>query len=403
MMWIAALALAFLGEGGGTRPLDRIELKSGDTVEGYVLHEKPDEIVVLVKSRERKIPLTQVASVRWVRPSLTELFVRHDKLLAKDAPGQMQLARYCQEQQLPGEAEVLALAALCDDPEDVEAHSLLGHVKRQAGWMAKYGDKTVEFEKLVPASADLRMPWKLATSHYTLLTNLALSDAAAMMLDLERYYRAFYGLIGTEVELPEVYTPLGVGVYGDQRTFPEGIGARPAFFDPVTGQVLVNAAAVEPRRALVHEATHQLLHATGAGSRAGRGQIPGWVDEGLAEYMACSLVGEPGRARYELGAIADHHFTTHRDAKKPYDLSRVLQFASGDFLGSSIDLKYAQSYTLVHFFLHGAQGKYRPKFFAYLRSAYAGGASSTDFKKAFDVPEKELEMGWKAHVKSPTR
>ena len=400
-MAIAAALLAFAGD---TRPPDRIELKSGEKVEGYVLVETKDELLVLVKSRERRIPAAQVASVRSAAHSLTEVLDRHEKLPAGDAAAEVKLARYCQDQALPGEAEVLALAALCDDPANADAHTLLGHVRRQAGWMAKRGNQSVLFEKLLPARADLRHPWRLETSHYALLTNLALRDAVCMSLDLERFYRAFFQLLGAEVELREVVEPLGVGVYGDQRTFPEGLAGRPAYFDPGSGQVLVNAAAVQPRYALVHEATHQILHATAAGTRAGLGVIPGWLDEGLAEYMALSLVGDPGRAQYDLGAIADRHFAAHRNAKKPYDLSRVLQFGSDDFQVSSTgDLKYAQSYTLVHFFLHGAGGQYREKFFAFLRGTYGGRSSSTDFKRVFDVPEKELEDAWKAHVLKPVR
>jgi len=404
MTTIAVFALALLLLGGDARPLDRIELKSGEKIEGYVLLETKEEVVVLVKSKERRIPAAQVASVRSAARSLDEVLERRGKLARGDAAGEVELARDCQGLGLPGEAEVLALAALDDDPANADAHALLGHVKRQAGWMAKRGNELVPFEKLTPARADLRDPWKLGTTHYALFTNLSLHDATCMVLDLERLYQAFFELLEEGVELREVVEPLGVGVYGDSRTFPEGLPGRPAYFDARTRQVLVNAAAIDPRYALSHEATHQLLFATASGTRAGLGVIPGWIDEGLAEYMAWSRTGDAGRVHYDLGVIADFHFKMHREAPKPYDLSRVLQFESGDFHGSSKqDLKYAESYTLVHFFLHGAGGKYRTKFFAFLRSAYAGSSSSTDFKKVVGVPEKELEEAWRAHVLKPTR
>ncbi len=404
MTGIFVLALALLAEGGGTRPLDRVQMKSGETVEGYVVIDKPDALVVLVKSKERRIPVGEIASVRTAARSLNDVLDRHEKLPANDAAAEVELALYCREQALPGEAEVLALSALCADPANLAAHTLLGHVQREAGWMAKRGDKLVLFDKLVPARADLRDPWKLETSHYSILTNLSLRDATARAVDLERYYREFYRVLGAAVELREVYTPLGVGVYGDNRTFPESQFGRAAYFDRGTAQVVVNAAAVEPRRALVHEATHQLLHATTAGTRAGTGTIPGWLDEGLAEYFACSLLSDPGPARFELGAIAESHFKLQRETKKPHGLSRVLQFESGDFISSSdMDLKYAEAYTLVHFLMHGGGGKYRPKFFAFLQSAYAGKASAGDFKKSFDVPLRDVEEAWLAHVKLPTR
>ena len=404
MSRIAILALALLALVGDGRPPDRIELKSGEKIEGYVLLETKTEIVVLVKSKERRIPLAQVVNVRSVVRTLTDVLDRHEKLAVNDVAGELELARDCRTGGLPGEAEVLALEALCEDPKNADAHAFLGHVKRQAGWMVKRGNQFVLFENLLPARTDLREPWKLSTSHYSLFTNLSLHEATWMVLDLERFYRAYFQLLGGEVELHEVVDPLGVGVYGDQRTFPEGLAGRQAYFDAASGQVLINAAAVEAGYALVHEGTHQALHATAAGTRAGLGLIPGWLDEGLAEYMAYSRRGPAGRAQFDLGAIADKAFATHRDAKKPYDLARVLQFGSGDFhIPSTGDLKYAESYTLVHFFLHGSGGKYRGQFFAFLRGAFAGSSSTTDFKKVFDVPEKELEDAWRAHVNKPVR
>jgi hypothetical protein len=404
MTKFAVVLLLLLALGGENRPPDRVELVSGEKIEGYVLLETKDEIVVLVKSKERRIPRKQVASVRKAATTLAEVLDRHEKLERLDAKGMVELARHCKDLSLPGESEVLALAALDADPANAEAHALLGHVKRQAGWMAKRGNSQVLFEKLTPARADLRQPWKLETSHYALFTNLSMHDATCMALDLERFYRAFFELLGGGVDVIEVVEPLGVGVYGDDRTFPEGLEGRAAFYDKTTRQVMINAARVDPQYSLVHEATHQLLFATASGTRAGLGVIPGWIDEGLAEYMAWSRTGHAGRAKFDLGAISDEHFKTHRDAPKPYDLSRVLQFESGDFHGSSKqDLKYAQSYTLVHFFLHAQGGKYRTKFFAFLRSAYAGSSSSTDFKKVIDVKEKELEAEWLAHVRNPVR
>ena len=389
---------------GGARPVDRIELRDGKKIEGYVLLERKDELVVLVDSRERTVQRSKVASIRSASRSLEAAFELYDQIPVGDAAGLADLARHCKDEALPGEADVFALAALCCDADNAAAHALLGHKRRKGGWFARRGGDLVPFAELLPARADLRDPWKLRTSHYALLTNLSLRDAVAIAIDLERFYGAFFELMGAEIEVSEVVVPLDVGVYGDSRSFPESVINRRAYFDPKTAQVVIDASAVEPRTSLIHEATHQLLHATAVNTRAGLGEIPGWVDEGLAEYLSASLRGEGGHARFDLGAIAEHHFTAHRDAKEPYDLPRVLQFASGDFLGSSrMDLKYAQSYTLVHFFLHAEQRRYRGKFFAFLKSAYAGSASTTDFKSVVDVPEKELEAAWKTHVLRPMR
>jgi hypothetical protein len=82
----AWILVAMLLGGGGTRPPDRVELKNGETVEGYVLVEKPDELIVLVKSRERRIPIDQVASVRTAAQTLEEVLDRHERL-PRETPG----------------------------------------------------------------------------------------------------------------------------------------------------------------------------------------------------------------------------------------------------------------------------------------------------------------------------
>ena len=81
--------------------------------------------------------------------------------------------------------------------------------------------------------------------------------------------------------------------------------------------------------------------------------LPGWLDEGLAEYVAAGAQGTRGRVHARPGGIATPHFQTHADNPDEYDFKRVLSFGSDDFVSTSKQaLKYAQSYTLVYFLLH---------------------------------------------------
>ena len=142
---------------------------------------------------------------------------------------------------------------------------------------------------------------------------------------------------------------------------------------------------------------HFVVHAF---VQAGFERCPVWLDEGLAQYMEAALTGKPGELVIVPGRRDKGGFATHAKAKKPYRLNRVLNFQSDDFHASTKQhLKYAQAYTLVTFSLHGGQGAYRDGFFTYLRSAYAGKDSSTHFKKAIGVKEKELEKAWAEYVR----
>jgi hypothetical protein len=77
----------------------------------------------------------------------------------------------------------------------------------------------------------------------------------------------------------------------------------------------------------------------------------------------------------------------------------VLNFSTSDFHASSkVDLKYAEAYTLVHFFLHGDQGQHWEAFDEVLVGAYAGKCSSTYFEQCLDLPERDFEQAWHAYV-----
>src|SRR5262249_51793574 len=99
-----------------------------------------------------------------------------------------------------------------------------------------------------------------------------------------------------------------------------------------------------------HEATPQLVFALPPFSYSRNGTVPGWLGEGLAEYVASGMSGPPGKRKFAEGTLLVDHFAVHAAARAPYELSRVLTFESDDFVASTkSDLKYAQAYTLVQF------------------------------------------------------
>ena len=92
------------------------------------------------------------------------------------------------------------------------------------------------------------------------------------------------------------------------------------------------------------------------------------------------------------------------DIDKPRKTSRAKQqfaLTSEDFmLRTKAPQQYAQAYTLVHFCMHGEGGRYRSGFLDYLRSAYQGLSSLTDFQNAIPVSGQEFEKRWNAYAAS---
>jgi hypothetical protein len=155
---------------------------------------------------------------------------------------------------------------------------------------------------------------------------------------------------------------------------------------------------------LFHEATHQIVFAVTRFSFSGGGTVPGWLGEGLAEYVSGGMHGPPGKRKFAEGLIILERFQVHAAAKSPYDLSRVLTFEADDFVASSkADLKYAQAYTLVQFCMEGEGGKYRKAFLEFLRGAWKGRASAGDFRKAMKISDREFEKTWIAHARANSK
>jgi hypothetical protein len=402
---LAAVALvAFVASDSAP---DRVELLDGSVVEGRVVFEDEKRIIVRVKSKERVFELARIRAVRALERSLRELLAKTADGLPPTADERLTIARLARDRGLDGEAELLWWSALALDPELREAHLALGHRDAKGGWQYPSDRGWQSFGGVRDARADWGDAWVWRTLHYELRTNLALEDGLALVLDLERLRAAFQAGFGQQLELRASEDRMLAHVHADAQGFPDPGARRAAYYDESERVLRVNAADGLQRETVFHEATHQLLHLTAEYGPRATGVIPGWLDEGLAEYMAVAGAGPPGGAQFEFGRRKLEHYTVHAREKDPYDLSRVLSFESSDFMASSrVHLKYAQAYTLVDFLRGGQAGRFRSGFDRFLASAYAGRSTSTDFERAFEdlkLDERKLEDEWKAWVASVAR
>jgi len=391
-----------LASGGGERALDTVVLTDGERLEGHVLYEGPAALTLRVGSRERELPLESVADVRSVARSLRLLLDQYAFVDGTDARQMLDLARFSRARELDGLAEVFALRALEIAEDDATAHEFLGHIKRGKSWYVRDGNHSVRYEDLPELRGDWKGAWEIHTPHYDVRTNLSLREALDAAMDLELFYREFYDRFGKELELREVVLRMPTQIHADSGSFPELAGDRTAYFDPARMTTYVNAERGYMRNLIFHEACHQLLYATAVSpehSSRARGCLPAWLDEGLASWFEMVQTGPAGHAVFEDRRQSAHYMTVHQTATKPYDLSRVLTFGAEDFHASSrVDLKYAQSYTLVEFFMRGDFYRHRESFFAVLRGAYAGKCTSSDVRGAMVVGADEFEAAWNAYV-----
>jgi hypothetical protein len=379
---------------------DKITLKDGKTLEGRIVFEDATKLVLRVGTKDREIPIDTVADVQSVVRDLRDLLERWGKLAPDDSGGRLDLARVARSKNLPGEADVLAWSVLAKDPGHAGAHQFLGHVSKGGKWLVKEGVRSVPYETLVEERKDFKDAWRLSTTHFALRTNVALDLACDTAYELELYYQVFFDWFKPELDLFEVTEVIQEHVHADRASYPGGSGPS-GFYDEDANTAFVDMSTGFAIESVVHETTHALLHNTAVRTKTARGNIPPWINEGLADYMKFCRSGRLAHPVYTKGAASKLYFRMHASARPPYDLSRVLAFSTEDFIFSSqVGLSCAQSHTLLHYCLHGADEKYRAKFFEFLRRCYAGHSSATDFKSALGIKEAEFEAEWHAYART---
>jgi len=359
-----SLALALLVSipalGGGES--DLVVLKSGKELRGRIVFEDEAKVVLRQDARDTPFEREEIERVESRMRNLGDLLDNDAKWRPLDLGELELLCAQAKEMNLAGEAELYSWRMLLGKREHEPAHVALGHKKRGKSWVLPLDGRWVDWDKRLELSKDWGSAWELTSLHYELRSNLPLPTSLDALLDIERIYRAFYEIFGAELALYDVCRPMCVHLHADAASYPE-IGTEVGFYEPDTDTLRVNASRGLVFGTLAHELTHQLLHDTAFRERNDGGCIPPWLDEGLADYMEAG-VQSTSPLVFVAGKPQAYQFQAHAGAKDPFDLTRVLAFSSGDYGASSDrELKYAQSYTLVHFLLHGLNGRYRAGFF----------------------------------------
>jgi len=378
---------------------DTILLSTGKSKTGRVVYEDDEVVILRNKSKTKEYERADVDQVDSRVRNLNALLDRLDAQgpsIMSNGGALAELAQFAAASRLSGESEALFLAAILADPEQPAALEALGCRERKKSWQYKKGSKWIRTEDLALAVESWKDRWELHSVHYKIESNQPLGQAIDTLLDLERFYRAFFEIFQEELRLLEPEESMDIMMHGDTRSFPETTGGRKGWFDSSDLLTHINASSKPWLDTMLHEATHHIFHMTTVRAKGGRGSIPAWVDEGMAEMLATGLGGEAGFTTFDIATPDPRHFRTQTMAEKLHDLSRTLNFKEDDYRSSvGPDLKYAQSYTLVWFLMFGNNRDRFPAFMNFMRSAYKGKSSATEFQKQFDIDSKDkFEEEW---------
>ena len=406
------------------------------------------------------------AELRAIRSRAGEDFFELAKKAAGASPPQMARADRCLRE---------TLARL---PDHAETRRLLGYVPHEGGWARPFavrqlddgyvshptygwvpvdwithlelGELPAPFVRGRPTTwlpaaeadrlrSDMSNPWRIATEHFEIQTNVSLAEAIQFGRRLEDFHDLFFSmaadLIGDNLPLARRFRnssltgdgaprPHRILYFADSEDYVRrirvdtgadlsgslgyydppkpGKGGRSTayFFRDAGGQLPVEAT-------LYHEVSHQLLFETAGPNAFTRNVGAYWVFEGLGTYFE-TVVREPDGA-LEVGGLVGPRLAAAVDSLRGGRMTPLAQFLQLDQSGFNrpdrIHVHYQQAMALTLFLMQADEGAYREPFLDYARDAYRGRikrSSGRSLEDRLGVPIDEIERRFEAfHARRP--
>ncbi len=262
--------------------------------------------------------------------------------------------------------------------------------------------KPIMVDKMFPPTP-LKMPFTIETAHYTIKTDVSKRVAKNVAKAMEQLHKAYVKVF--RPKNGKVVKKADVIVFDKKKDFlayAKSIDVKPradtlGFYRPRkgTGGEIVTYKRKDgdnhTMRTLYHEATHQfVLMLTGV-----KNAPPLWVNEGLAVYFESSRWR---RGKFLTGRIPKARLAHLQKALRDREyvhLPDLITRGPDTFDG----LCYAESWSLVYFFVKADNGRGAAKFRDYFRALKAGVKHSAAFKKHLTANVPRLERQWKLFVK----
>ncbi len=301
-------------------------------------------------------------------------------------------------------------------PDLGEAHLLRARLEFEAGEASKALESARTARKLSPLDPRLQAraqmlanvirgpgwarPNSAETPHYAVRSDLPAARCRAYAEHLEAVRSVYEEVLGRLAPAGKRATVLifdaeeGYYTYmdftaGDRQEHTLGV------FSPWHGQMVLfeDADAEETLRVLSHEGFHQYLHAL-------MPDVPIWFNEGMAEYVGATRV-EKGKA-VERGGIQAGRLNDLKAAFKygwpPVPFEKIMTESQPEFYSKFAPFRYAQAWSMIHFFIHGEGGRWKGLLREYVDRLAAGDGAREAFAATFGKHDlAPVEAAWLKH------
>ncbi len=374
---------------------DIVRLKNGARLEGRIT-ERANDYLLETPNGMLQIRRDLVARIDS-GPTPGDLFLsRRYRLRSDDVQGLFELGLWCRRVGLYREGAGVFEDLLKADPDHAGARAELGYRRVGEAWARGVRVQT-------------------ESDHFVLHHGLPDETAREARDTLEAFHGAFTRSFCPPLRFHSLHK-IRVVLFARraeflehvQETYPQLAGRSAdldrfprAFTESPSGQILGYLETGEPlrllRTVLLHEATHALLAMT----REPKLRAPAWLEEALADYLACSTI-EGGAVRLAQG-VTGHPLFVVRMAEARLDvltgkalpLRELLALPRFDYTDPHIGARYAQAFSLLNALLR-VEAPRRPQAFReYLAAAQQGQGGVDAFERIFGDTVEAIESRWR--------
>jgi len=320
----------------------------------------------------------------------------------------------------PGDADAVSLGAYLKFLNIVAAK---GHVKSLAGDTKEAAADLEVARKLDPENESVATTQKNMLNvvkgprnmgakyekefpHYVVMTDMSADKTLLYGTRLEAAYKfyaeTFKDVFTEEAKRPkprvaifntrEAYLTYGELTLSNRQEWTLG------YFHPMYKELLLfeDADLEATLQTLYHEAFHQFMALMIP-------RAPFWYNEGIAEFMGGIKV-EVNKAQskiVERARVLDGRLKGLKMALNfALKFEDIMMQTPAQFYSGPVSFKYAQAWSMVHFFYEASGGKHRGRIETYFKKLKDGGTPREAFDAAFrDGPIEDLQKEWLDYVK----
>jgi len=260
--------------------------------------------------------------------------------------------------------------------------------------------RMLKVQRLGPRELGCRFEYE--TAHYRVTTDISAEATRRYGDNLEAAWRHYASSFkgpaprpGAKPRVSIFMTAENYYTYFELLSEDRGQNTLGVFWPGLNELVLFEKAGDlgDTTHTLYHEAVHQFM--TLLTNRT----PPFWYNEGIAEYMGAIEIKDGKVTRKGLILERLPYAQLAIEVKADLTFDKIMNETPREFYSGNVGLKYAQAWSMIHFFYEFDGGKYRPLIERYFGMLRDGRTPRECFDGVFKGSAEKLQEEWRGFTK----